>query len=175
MKIFGMTALALAFLGACAPAPRTALVPTDYRAWKRSTGQELNYPIPGHADNYRRIFMNSVGENPRMETVNGRTIWTYPEGAQIVKEVFKGQSPAAGEKPVTLTVMLKAPRDRDARGGWLWISKNAASGEETVIAEEFCITCHANANEKHPYSDGNQQEEFRDYVFFPYNLRNEGN
>ncbi len=30
----------------------------------------------------------------------------------------------------------------------------------------FCITCHANANEKHPYGDKNPNEEFRDYVYF---------
>jgi hypothetical protein len=30
----------------------------------------------------------------------------------------------------------------------------------------FCVTCHANANEKHPYGDRNPREEFRDYVFF---------
>jgi len=30
----------------------------------------------------------------------------------------------------------------------------------------FCITCHANANEKQSYGDGNPAEEFRDYVYF---------
>jgi hypothetical protein len=38
----------------------------------------------------------------------------------------------------------------------------------TVIIKvgNFCITCHSNANEKHPYGDGNANEEFRDYVYF---------
>ena len=38
----------------------------------------------------------------------------------------------------------------------------------TVITKvgNFCITCHSNANEKHPYGDGNANEEFRDYVYF---------
>ena len=155
-------------VSACAPAQRPALVPSDYSGWTRSTQRELDYPIPGHADNFRRIYINKTGENPRIETSGGRPVWTYPEGTQIIKEVYKGLAPAPGEKPVALTVMLKAARDKDARGGWLWISKNVASGAESIIAEEFCVTCHSNANEKHPYADGNPREEFRDYVFFSY-------
>jgi two-component system, sensor histidine kinase YesM len=36
-------------------------------------------------------------------------------------------------------------------------------GKEAVFMGNFCITFHANANEKHPCGDGNPNEEFRDY------------
>jgi len=42
------------------------------------------------------------------------------------------------------------------------------TAKETVITEEFCITCHGNANESHPYGDKNPNNEYRDYLFFPY-------
>jgi hypothetical protein len=61
-----------------------------------------------------------------------------------------------------------APEDPHSRGGWLWVAKAVGSGEETIIDWEFCFDCHANANEPHPYDDGNPGKEFRDHVFFPY-------
>jgi hypothetical protein len=62
--------------------------------------------------------------------------------------------------------MVKEPGDPRAKCGWLWITKEQG-GEERVFEGNFCVTCHANANERHPYFDGNPREEFRDYVFFP--------
>ena len=64
--------------------------------------------------------------------------------------------------------MLKRPGHPQARAGWLWIVKDIPSGKETIISEEFCVTCHANANERHPYGDRNPTEDFRDFLFFPY-------
>jgi hypothetical protein len=63
------------------------------------------------------------------------------------------------------TVMVKAPDDPRAKGGWIWLVKDLASGKETVFTTNYCVTCHANANEKHPYGDKNPGEEFRDYLF----------
>ncbi|RPJ03990.1 MAG: hypothetical protein EHM28_14230, partial [Spirochaetaceae bacterium] len=77
-------------------------------------------------------------------------------------------SPSTDAKPTSLTVMIKSPDDPRARGGWLWIVKNPATNRETVMRNQFCITCHANANESHPYGDKNPNREFRDYVFFVY-------
>lgn len=48
------------------------------------------------------------------------------------------------------------------------IKINIISGDESVITQEFCVTCHSNANEEHSYSDGNVNNDFRDFVFFPY-------
>jgi hypothetical protein len=84
----------------------------------------------------------------------------------IVKKVYKTPKPAAGEKPIQLTIMVKTPKDPHAQGGWLWITRDLPDGKESVFMGNFCITCHANANEKHPYGDGNPREKFRDYVYF---------
>ena len=54
-----------------------------------------------------------------------------------------------------------------ARGGWVWVAKNPATGEERIIDYEFCFDCHSDANEPHPYGDKNPQGGHRDYVFLP--------
>ena len=86
----------------------------------------------------------------------------------MIKEIYTGSGESVSGKPSMLTIMVKRKDHPSARGGWLWIVKKPDSGDETVISEEFCITCHANANEKHPYGDRNPEGEVRDYLFFPY-------
>jgi hypothetical protein len=110
--------------------------------------------------------MNDIGfrVTPTME--GGNLHWDFPEGTVIVKKVYKTPKPAAGEKPIQLTIMVKTPKDPHAQGGWLWITRDLPDGKESVFMGNFCITCHANANEKHPYGDGNPREKFRDYVYF---------
>ena len=71
------------------------------------------------------------------------------------------------KEPFQLTIMIKDREHPSARGGWIWLVKDTRTGEEKIIDIEFCITCHANANEPHPYGDMNKNAEFRDYVFFP--------
>jgi hypothetical protein len=145
-----------------------ALVPPVYSGWKSTTDQELNYPIPGHEEHYRRIYINAAGEGVNIEDRGGRTYHNYPNGTVIIKDIFKTLDPLPGEAPSGQTVMLKSPGHPQARGGWLWIVKDMQSGQETIIDYEFCFDCHANANEEHPYGDGNPNNEFRDYVFFPF-------
>ena len=110
--------------------------------------------------------MNDVGFTVKPTNDNGKLRWDFPQGTVIVKEVYQIPKPAAGELPIQLTIMVKAPKDPHSQGGWLWITRDLPDGKEAVFMGNFCITCHANANEKHPYGDGNPNEEFRDYVNF---------
>ena len=141
-------------------------IPQNYSDWQRTTTTELDYPIPGHENNYRIIYINKIGEEPIVEEQNGKNRTTFPEGTMIVKEIYQGFDYAPGDEPGMLTIMLKTPEDPRNRGGWVWIVENLAKGTQQIIESEFCITCHANANEEHPYGDNNPNEEFRDYVFF---------
>lgn len=142
----------------------------DWESWKTTTTQKLNYPIPGHMDNYRKIYINESGEQVKKDIVEGRSRYEYPAGTIIAKEVFKGQDYKEGDEPFQITAMVKAPDDPRSQAGWLWIVKDMTTDSETVLTDEFCLTCHANANEGHPYGDENPNSEFRDYVFFPYDV-----
>lgn len=160
-------ALLVAALGsACSPRAISPvrLVPTDYRSWPKSVDRILDYPIPGHGDNARIIFMDPVAYRAASSAARGD--FRFPEGSVIVKEVYAGLKPVQGQAPATLTAMVKASGDPRSRDGWLWVTKDMASGAETVIGAAFCATCHAAANEAHPYGDKNPEGEFRDYVFF---------
>ena len=152
----------------CSLGKSVPLVSASYENWEKTHSVELDYPIPGHEDKYRRIFINNGGENPEIKTVKGRPTYSYPENTQVIKEIYEEKDPPPGKNPQMLTVMLKKPGHPKARGDWLWIVKDVKSGQETIIAEEFCITCHTNANEKHPYGDKNPKNEFRDFLFFPF-------
>ncbi len=145
------------------------LIPDDYAKWERTTDQLLTQQIPGHENAYRKIYINDTGEK-MVETVdkNGTGSYNYPEGTIIVKEIYDSSTYSESAKPKMLTCMVKAQTDRQSRGGWLWVIKSLPGGEETIIDYAFCVTCHANANESHPYGDKNPNAEFRDYVFFPY-------
>lgn len=144
------------------------LVPDEYSAWESPTDVELNYPIPGHVEQYRRIFINPVGTKVVAEERQNRIHHVYPDGTIIIKDIYATLIPAPDEKPIKQTVMIKAPNHPKSRGGWLWIVKDMKTSAETVIANEFCFDCHANANEEHPYGDKNSKGEHRDYVYFPY-------
>ena len=152
---------------ACQRQPES-LVPEGYESWKSTTNAELNYPIPGHEEHYRRIFINNIGENVQTELQGSRVFHDYPDGTVILKEVFGSLDPAPGENPVALTVMIKQPDNPMARAGWIWVRKDLTTGTEEIIQYEFCFDCHGNANESHPYGDRNPNQEYRDYVFFPY-------
>ncbi|UCF96046.1 MAG: cytochrome P460 family protein [Spirochaetaceae bacterium] len=157
-------------LVSCRKEERGSLVPeaSQYRLWEQPIPVILDYPIPGHEDNRRRIFINPRGTEVRIEQLENRVYWDYPEGTVIVKEIIAGLEGANTDSPFQITAMVKASRDPQSRGGWLWIVKPLDSDEETIVDWEFCFDCHANANEPHPYGDGNTADEFRDYVFFPY-------
>jgi hypothetical protein len=156
----------MAFLTGCAAEKHTVYATPDYRSWKRTTDVVLDYPIPGHQDRFRLPRMNSIGFTAQPTVENGKRRWDFPVGTVIVKEVYQNTKPAPDEQPIQLTIMVKAPKDPHSQGGWVWITKGLPGGKEEVFMGNYCITCHANANEKHPYGDGNPDEEFRDYVYF---------
>jgi adenylate cyclase len=148
------------------PAQRVWLLEPAAAGWQRTTTAVLDHPIAGHQDRLRIPRINAIGLTVRSVPDGSKHRWDFPEGTVIVEEVFETKSPAASEGPIQLTIMVKAPKDRRSQGGWLWITRNMSDGAESVFMGTFCITCHANANEVHPYGDGNPLAEFRDYVFF---------
>ena len=150
---------------------KTELTPSGYRTWATTTGETLNYPIPGHEEHFRRIYINSIGEGVSVSQRNGKAYYTYPAGTIIVKDIFESLEPLPGAEPFQQTVMIKDPRNPKARGGWLWVVRDEKTAGETVIDYEFCVDCHSNANESHPYGDTNPNHEFRDFLFFPYQKR----
>lgn len=165
--LFMILPLVMAAAVSCSKGIPKTLVPADYSGWGTTTTTELNYPIPGHENNYRKIFINDTGFTVDVRDSGGKILYDYPDGTVIIKEIYQGMSITPGSKPMVLTVMIKDRENPKARGGWLWIVKNLASGDENIISQEFCITCHTNANEPHPYGDGNKDSIFRDYAFFP--------
>lgn len=170
MKGFGLILLTVLAISACSPEGELKnLLPATLEGWSRTTQIPLNYPIPGHMDNYREIFINPIGETVvRNERAPGEP-WNYPSGTIIAKIIYKGSSPGPEEVPTAITAMVKAPEDSRSQGGWVWVMKDLSTGQERVFTEEFCLSCHGDANESHPYGSGNPGREFRDYVFFPYN------
>jgi hypothetical protein len=162
-----MVLLAVSLLTACAPKPAAvALIPDDYSSWRRTTDLRLDYPIPGHEDNFRIIYMNDTGFGFSRTAEGQSERVVFPEGTVIAKEVYAGSAPEPGAKPMMVTAMIKDSDNADGKGGWVWVTKDLAMGKETVITGDFCFTCHTNANEAHPYGDKNQDEGFCDYVFF---------
>jgi hypothetical protein len=158
--------LILVSLSSCAAKKAEIYAPADYTTWKRTTDAVLDYPIPGHENRLRIPRMNPLGWTAVPAVVDGKARWDFPEDSVIVKEIYASAKPAPGEAPIQLTIMAKDPKDPRAQGGWLWITKDLPGGREKVFTGSFCVTCHANANEQHPYFDKNPREEFRDYVFF---------
>jgi hypothetical protein len=150
----------------CGCAKHEIYAPPDYTSWARTTDVVLDYPIPGHENRLRIPRMNSKGFTAAPTRSGGRLAWSFPEGTVIVKEVYASAKPAQGEKPIQLTIMAKEPGDEHAQGGWVWLTRDLPDGKETVFTGNFCVTCHENANEQHPYGDGNPNEDFRDYVYF---------
>jgi len=163
---FFMVCFSLA--AACAAKPQAITIPPDYTSWNRadSDAMPLNYAIPGHGEKLRKIYVNSIAWTARQQDPTAKA-FRYPDGSMIIKEVYAAPSPAAGEKPSSLTIMVKQSNDPRSRGGWLWLVHSPVAGTQNVLESEFCLTCHANANEQHPYGDMNPEAIFRDYVFFP--------
>jgi hypothetical protein len=165
-SIIAVAGLALCLALACSAKPAEVYAPADYRTWARTTNLVLDYPIPGHMDRLRIPRINALGLAAKPVREGNKLRWDFPEDTVIVKEVYASKKPAAGEGPIQLTIMAKDPKDPRSQGGWLWITKDLPDGKERVFEGNFCVTCHANANEQHPYGDKNPNEHFRDYVFF---------
>jgi hypothetical protein len=132
--------LCLVFLSSCTPdSEPKALVPDDYDTWGRTTDLKLDYPIPGHEDNFRIIYMNDTGFgfSRTMEGQAERVV--FPEGTVIAKAIYEGASPEPGATPMMVTAMVKASDNPAARGGWVWVTKDLAMGKEMVITGDFCL------------------------------------
>lgn len=142
-------------------------VTVDHAGWARTTSERLDFQVPGHGAGARRIYINPVGETVE-PPASADEAWDYPQGTIIVKEVYASANPPEDAPPERLAIMVKNPDHPMSRGGWIWIGKSPGSDEERVFTEQFCVTCHANANEQHPYSDRNREGQFRDYTFYPY-------
>ena len=138
----------------------------DYKAWDRTVAEDLTYAIPGHGAKRRGIYINDIGTSVQKNESATPARYVYPAGTILVKENYEN---IEGSVPETLTIMIKAPGDERASADWIWLVKYTETGEEELIAKsEFCINCHSSANSEHPYGDLNKNNEFRDYVFFPY-------
>ncbi len=153
--------MSLALLS-CSPKKPDALVLGDYQAWNKPVSEPLTYTVPGHENRYRIIYMNDIAWNAKRGGV-----LDFPRGSVIIKDIYAGNSIKEGEKPVMATFMYKDPGNPAALKGWVWGVKDLATGRENSKTYDFCATCHANANEAHPYGDRNPGKLFRDYVFLP--------
>jgi hypothetical protein len=157
------------FFFSCGKEKTEWLVPEDYSGWKKLTETELNYFIPGHESHYRIPYINEIGEDVDIATdLEGKKQYNYKKGTIIIKEIYPTLQLREGDKPVMLTVMIKDPDHPNAQGGWIWIVKQIDTNKEVQFKSDMCVNCHAGANGRHPYSDKNPDEEFRDYVFYPY-------
>lgn len=155
-------ALFALILAGCAEAPSEPLLSVEYTGWRQSTSMQLDFPVPGHGAGLRRIFVNDIGFETA-PAADGSII--YPDGTIFIKEVYADPAPADGASPMMLTAMVKNATHEDALEGWIWVMRDPASGEETRVTDSYCLTCHANANEEHPYGTGNGEEAFRDFIF----------
>ncbi|MFW6329744.1 MAG: cytochrome P460 family protein, partial [Alkalispirochaetaceae bacterium] len=156
-------AFAVLILGCAGDGEQEPLVTGNHENWSRTTTETLDFPVPGHGGGARRIFINPTGETVEPPD-SAQEPWDYPDGTIIVKEIYSSSDPPEDVPPDSLTIMVK---DRDhpmSRGGWVWITKSPGSDRETIFTEQFCVTCHANANEEHPYGDNNREGQFRDYT-----------
>lgn len=142
-----------------------SFIPSDYGTWKTTTGIVLDYPIPGHEDRFRIIRINDKGLGFTRDGGSPDRI-SFPEGTIIAKDIFAVKNPGPSDPPVMVTAMIKSGSDSRARGGWLWVVKDLKMGKESIMTGDFCVRCHDNANEKHPYGWKNPGGAFADYVFF---------
>jgi hypothetical protein len=99
---------------------------------------------------------------PSEEPEVGYTGGAYTVYAPFVERLTRSRRAASGKGDR----MYKSLGAGHIGVRWLWITRSLPEGNETVFAGNYCITCHSNANEKHPYADQNPRHEFRDYVFF---------
>lgn len=155
----------LAGLASCQNPDLTYLQSYNPQTWRKTHAEDLKYPIPGHMDNLRRIYMNPLGTQYLAQKTQGPL--NFPPGTILVKEIYPGPNPAPGTPPQVLTAMVKAPQDPRAKGGWLWVMKDPSTQKESLYPGQFCFDCHTNANEKHPYGDQNPEGQFRDGVYIP--------
>lgn len=167
MKALVTIFLCIFCFSSCTPQETRVWVPDGYRSWDKTVEEVLTYPIAGHGPTLRIIYINAIGEQVKKTVQDGRTMYDYPAGSIIVKEIYRDQAAVDAQTPFQLTVMVKDPQSPKTRDGWVWVVKDMESGGETVFESRFCLDCHSDANERHALGKGNADVEFRDYIFFP--------
>lgn len=90
-----MTSHCIAMIGfaGCQQKQQPKLTPENYRSWNTIVENFLDYPIPGHENNGRMIYINKIGEDVQITEENGRVSYQYPEGTIIVKEIYSRLEP----------------------------------------------------------------------------------
>jgi Cytochrome P460 len=135
----------------------------DYDDWGHATGI-LDYPVPGHGSSPRIIYANKTALISEKD-INNKIV--RKKGSIVVKEVFKNIDDAANDKnPQKLYIMIKDPDDQRALQGWIYAVQTPGQ-QYNIVSSRMCIGCHDAANEKHMYFDKNENDAFRDYLFFP--------
>ncbi len=152
-----------------------ALIPADWPSWERLNAVPVEGAVPGHEERFRIAFINPVGETVKPVVANRSVTWKYSDGSIILKAGYQGSAPPGkGETPSKLSAMIKKPGDPRARGGWIWVVRDTASGIESVIDAPYCVDCHSYANGPNPFGDKNPAGDFRDYVYLPYTAHADG-
>ena len=140
-------------------------VPKDYRLWKKPVKEILDYPVPGHGASFRVIYANELSFKASLiKDANGNEYVVLPDGAVIIKEVYKEKKDINWTEPV-LTIMVKDKNNKDAQSGWLYFVRKPGEKQAALIKGRMCIGCHEAANDKHIYFDNNEKGIFRDYLF----------
>jgi len=156
----GILILLLPLFWSCAPRERPPLLPEDVTQWTQLNQIPMDYPVPGHENQYRVTYINDRGLSPQMSDQG----LVYPEGTIIAKVIHETLEADSAE--VAITAMIKDSLSDDSKEGWVWVMKDLATNQERIINSTMCVTCHQSANEPHPYGEGNPQGLFRDYAFF---------
>lgn len=145
----------------------TFSVPNDYQSWKKPINEILTYVVPGHADGARIIYANSKAfQVAREKMQDGRMRYDFIDGSIIIKEKYKSEDEIGSAEPI-LTIMVKNRTDSRSVNGWLYYMQQP--GKDVVFVEsKMCSGCHDAANEKHPYFDKNEDEDYRDFIFVPF-------
>ena len=75
----------LLLLVSCRKQEEEPLIPgaQEYQSWDQPVAEILDYPIPGHENNRRRIFINAAGTEVRVDRRENRAYWEYPEGTGL--------------------------------------------------------------------------------------------
>ncbi len=95
--------------------------------------------------------------------------------APQVKNYVIPENYASWKKTTNVELNYPIPGHLEALKGWLWIVQDLKKplNEYSVFTSDFCLDCHTDANRSHNLGTGNPDEEFRDYVFFPYDVSKE--
>ncbi len=142
-------------------------IPENYKLWNMPAGKVLDYPIPGHGSGVRVIYANSAAYNVSAVKDGDIKGYKFSEGAVIIKEIYETKEAIGITEPV-LTIMVKDSKHAKSINGWLYLMKPPKK-EAMIVESRMCYGCHESANERHIYFDKNEKDEFRDFIFVPFN------